>query len=244
MIALGKSYITNKFASLFNKNYVSMYFSEGLETDMEDTFNGNINKVVPVIKSLLSKKEFSIEELNTLVDNNSAIFTDRFLKTVNAVINNEDLSADEKIPAIRQFVIGTLINYIESELPNVLEQNSELKNVDFNKINKSAMEQVEYRIMQLLMSGKSLENIVTEVAEQQVSSNKSFAEILNEAYDSEIASEWIKTDMLIKPISDSNVAEAEGAIKALLMDSIKVDSIMEDTLSVGIEGIADILAAA
>ena len=48
--------------------------------------------------------------------------------------------------------------------------------------------------------------------------------------------------MIIKPIS--NVIEAEGAIKALLMDSIKVDNIMDDTLSAGIEGIADILAAA
>ena len=50
--------------------------------------------------------------------------------------------------------------------------------------------------------------------------------------------------MIIDPLPESQVISAEEAIKALLMDSIKVVDVMNNAFSLSTDGIKGILASA
>ncbi|MCR4662572.1 MAG: hypothetical protein K5622_01630 [Endomicrobiaceae bacterium] len=248
MVSVGKAYITNKFSSLFNKDIVSRSFEEGFETDLSDIFRTElkVEDVITMIKPLLSQKNVSFDMIKNLKIDEASIFTQEMMERINAI---ETESASEKVSALRQFVIGALIKYVEEQVPAVIASQKdkfdfEFDATDIDTMNKQSRQQIDYRFIQLLMTGKSIEQILAEVSERKLDGTKTFADILKIANDDVINKKWNESDMIIDPLAESEVISAEEAIKALLMDSIKVVDVMNNAFNLSTEGIKGILASA
>jgi hypothetical protein len=248
MVSVGKSYITNKFASLFNKDIVSRSFEEGIETDLSDIFVSelNVEDIMSMIKPLLTQKDVSFDSIKNLRVNGESIFTKEMMEKINGIENEY---ASEKVSALRQFVIGALIKYVEDQVPAIIETQKdkfefELYASDIDTMNKQSRQQIDYRFIQLLMTGRSLEQILTDIASRKLDDTKPFAEILKIANDDIINKKWNDSDMIIDPLTESKTISAEEAIKALLMDSVKVVDVMNSAFNLSTEGIKGILASA
>ena len=248
MVSVGKSYITNKFASLFNKDIVSRSFEEGIETDLSDIFVSelNVEDIMSMIKPLLTQKDVSFDSIKNLRVNGESIFTKEMMEKINGIENEY---ASEKVSALRQFVIGALIKYVEDQVPAIIEAQKdkfefELYASDIDTMNKQSRQQIDYRFIQLLMTGRSLEQILTDIASRKLDDTKPFAEILKIANDDIINKKWNDSDMIIDPLTESKAISAEEAIKALLMDSVKVVDVMNSAFNLSTEGIKGILASA
>ncbi|MBR3627311.1 MAG: hypothetical protein IKN42_00525 [Elusimicrobia bacterium] len=142
-----------------------------------------------------------------------------------------------------------MIKYVEEQVPVVIAAQKdkfdfELTAEDIETMNKQNRQQIDYRFIQLLMTGRSIEQILIEIASRKLDGTKTLADILKVVNDDVINKKWNDSDMIIDPLTEPQVISAEEAIKALLMDSIKVVDVMNNAYSLSTEGIKGILASA
>ena len=251
MISVGTAYIENGFGKLFNKDGATSSFSEGYEIGYEGIFGeyGTIGyvspeKLIKEMKDVLTGK-MSYEKFKDKYDRGelNSIITERLeLKIKDILEDKEGKEGKEKMAMLRQYIIGSLVSYIEDNMGNIYDNDKE---IDINRMKMEVKKQIVYRIMQALVEGKSIGDIRKEIEEAQKrigDKEVTMAELVKGVLDSKeaekINKQWNKTDMVIE-----GTANFED-IRILLDDNIKPVSKMTKMTVDVLEGVRATLQAA
>ena len=245
MISVGKTYVSNGFAILFKKDVATLNLSEGLETEYKDVFAAMpAQTVASTLKELLSGNvsyDAFVADYNS--GKLSAIMTDELDIKIKSVLEDE-MTNDEKVTALRQFVLGVLITFVENNI-DVISGDIE---VDVASMKVEDKNQLIYRVIQLLAAGQSIEKISETVQQLELNKDMSLGQLVANITDSSkskaIAEQWNKTDMTVSLLKASEVMENMEDIKALLTDNIKPLNIMQESFAFSTTQIKGILAAA
>ena len=248
MISVGTAYIENGFGKLFNKDGATSSFSEGYEIGYEGIFGeeGTIGYVSPEtlienMKGLLTG-EMSYEEFQGELEGikGKGIMTERLELKIKEILEDKGKEAKEKMAMLRQYIIGSIVSYIEDNMDKIYE-----KEIDINSMKMEEKKQIVYGIMQAMVRGKSIGDIRKEIeeAEKRIEGKEgTLAELVKDVLASdkakEISKQWNKTDMVIEGTADFE------AIMILLNDNIKpVSEIAKMTVDV-LKGVRATLSAA
>lgn len=245
MISVGKTYVSNGFAVLFKKDVATLNLCEGLEAEYKDIFAATpAQTVASTLKDLLSGNisyDDFIEDYKTGKLN--VIMTDELDIKIKSILE-DDITNDEKVTALRQFVLGVLISFVENNISVI----SGDMDVDITSMKVEDKNQLIYRVIQLLVSGQSIETIAKNIQQAELDKSMSLGLILEKINNSQkskdIAAQWRKTDMTISILTESQVMENMEEIKALLTDNIKPLNIMQESFAFSTTQIKGILAAA
>ena len=125
----------------------------------------------------------------------------------------------EKMAMIRQYIIGSLVSYIEDNMDKIYDNDKE---IDINRMKMEVKKQIVYRILQALVEGKNIEQIRDKIQEAgKVIDSRvgTLADLVKGVLGSKeaegINKQWNKTDMVIE-----GTANFED-IRILLDDNIK-----------------------
>ena len=228
MISVGTAYIENGFGKLFNKDGATSSFSEGYEIGYEGIFGeeGTIGYVSP---------ERLIREMKGIITGEMSY--EKFQGELEGIKGKE---AKEKMAMLRQYIIGSIVSYIEDNMDKIYE-----KEIDMNSMKIGAKKQIVYRILQALVEGRNIEQIrkniqeAEEVIESRVGTLAELVKgVLGSKEAEEIKKQWNKTDMVIEGVANFE------AIRILLDDNIKpVSEIAKMTVDV-LKGVKATLSAA
>ena len=233
---------------LFNKDGATSSFSEGYEIGYEGIFGeeGTIgyvspDKLVGQMKEILTGK-INFKEFKDKYDRGelNSIMTERLEQKIKDILEDKEVEGKEKMATIRQYIIGSLVSYIEENMDKIYE-----KEIDMNSMKMEEKKQIVYGIMQAMVRGKNIEQIrkniqeAEEVIESRVGTLAELVKgVLGSKEAEEIKKQWNKTDMVIEGVANFE------AIRILLDDNIKpVSEIAKMTVDV-LKGVKATLSAA
>jgi hypothetical protein len=236
MISLGTTFTTNMFAGLFKKDAPSKCFSNAYELGYEAVF-GNVSpeKVAGVFKEVLTGK-IDYEKFKENYDNNKEenkdVFTTEFDNIVASSIEKEtNLKSEEKMAMLRQYVMGFMVSYIEKHFEDFYEI-PEWNIIDIKQMDINVKNQIIYRIMSLMLSGKSPKEIkenLSDVAKNKDNQNEDSMEQMVKAIKNNETSQII-SKMLLKTDSviDSKMIFDKEVIPMTMYNDINI--LLEDSL--------------
>ena len=251
MISVGKAVVGNSFGKLFKKDIATISFSEGYEIGYEEIFSkgsykGEVSpeEVVNTLKGLLSDNNMSIKTIKEEyeIGKLEKILTPEFELKIRAIMEDKGIEGEDKVVALRQYVIGSLVAYVEKNIGRFYKEP-----VDMATMNIEVKKQIVYRIIRALVNGYSVEDISEAIQKVEIGKVKTTTladmvkEVLEGKVSQEIAQQWNKTDMLFI----GSVAESDFEnIKVLLEDNIKpVNKMSQVTVDV-LKGMRATLSAA
>ncbi len=167
------------------------------------------------------------------------IMTEILELKIKDILEDKGKEGKEKMAMIRQYIIGSIVSYIEDNMGKIYE-----KEIDINRMKMEVKKQIVYRILQLVR-GKSIEQIREEIEEAQKrieGKEGTLAElvkgVLGSKESEKINKQWNKTDMVIEGVCNFE------DIRILLDDNIKsVNEIAKMTVDV-LKGVRATLSAA
>ena len=170
----------------------------------------------------------------------NSIMTERLKLKIKDILEDKGKEAKEKMAMLRQYIIGSIVSYIEDNMDKIYE-----KEIDINSMNMEEKKQIVYGIMQAMVRGKSIGDIRKEIeeAEKRIEGKEgTLAELVKGVLGSKeaegIKKQWNKTDMVIEGVANFE------AIMILLNDNIKpVSEIAKMTVDV-LKGVKATLSAA
>ena len=219
MISLGKTYINSQFGQLLKKNTATIYFSKGYEKGYEELFGDiSIEETAKELKNLLSAEmsyeNFIKEYEQGKFDN---IMTNEMKEEVLKIEKEKKFSEKEKVTAIRQIVIGSMVSYVEKQIIS--------KYCDVNTTDIKVKNQITDRILSLICNGYGIEYIEKELTKEEITINEKLSKLVREILNSErakdISKRWNKTDVTLKVYAENNVIEDMKEIRILLEDNLK-----------------------
>ena len=171
------------------------------------------------------------------------IITERLELKIKDILEEEGKEGKEgkeKMAMLRQYIIGSLVSYIEDNMDKICG-----KEIDMNRMKMEAKKQIVYRIMQALVEGKNIEQIRDKIQEAgKVIDSRvgTLADLVKGVLGSKeaegIKKQWNKTDMVIE-----GTANFED-IRILLDDNIKPVSKMTRMKLDVLKGVRATLSAA
>ena len=254
MISLGTTYTANMFAELFKKDAPTKCFSNAYELGYEAVFGEVSPEIVAgAFKDVLIGKEKDkvltenkpYERFRKDYDEYKKVdskfkykkaFTNEFEKIVLSSIDKEKtVKPEEQTAMLRQYVMGFMISYIEKHFDEFYEipewdKITDIKIIDIKQMDINVKNQIMYRIIYLLLAGKSPETIKKELtATAKDNKNEgSMEEMVKKAKDGQlsrdISSMVARTDSVI----DDKMIPKENIIPIDIYNDINI--LLEDSL--------------
>jgi len=243
MINVRKTYTESraKVMNIFKIDIASKYRITGQQEKFSDIF-GEIKPevVASELSAVISKGNKEITYGEFIIDYKtkySVLFADN--TGIEEIMADTGMTDTEKMTAIRQYIIGVLVSYIGKEIiPHISET---LVDTDSMKLNEKQI--VVYRILQMLMYGKSVEYIKNYEFKPGTGT---LIEIVNSIIDKNtgVIGAWANTDMTIKTLADDSEAISKlGEIHAIISNNISID--IGDKITIAtLDGIKATLSAA
>ena len=155
-------------------------------------------------------------------------------------MEEEGIEGKEKMATIRQYIIGSLVSYIEDNMDKIYD-----KEIDKNRMKIEEKKQIVYRILQALVEGKNIGQIRDKIqgAEKVIERRGgTLTELVKDVLGSDeakgISKQWNKTDMVIEGVCNFE------DIRILLDDNIKPVSKMTQMTVEVLKGVRATLQAA
>jgi hypothetical protein len=242
MISVGKTYVGNEFARLIKKDIATIYFTQGYESEKEELFKDeqNMKEIMELyLKKLLCGK-MTEEELKGMELGEK--LTEEHKKKIEEIRNEKELKEGEKIVALRQLMMGSMVSYIERKM-----EKSYGKTIEMRMMKVETKRYIVSKILQGIMNGESLEEIKdklekTKLEEKTTIREQAKAVIEQKGY-KDVMEKWNKTDVVM---GEEGITEEEYKnIKILMEDNLKPLGMIEKIEQSGMmEGIKSALKAA
>jgi hypothetical protein len=220
MISLKKTFTSNDFTKLFNKNFGTKAFNIGYTNGYRYLFNELSPQAVAVGFRELLTGNIKEENINKYVDSIKyyPFFTEELKKEIESLLKNDDNTINKTV-VLKQLVIGSLFSYIEQNFETFFYDNNKYnRNININKINLNIKNQLIYRILCLLTEGYSVQNIAKKLndilEEEKTKTNKETLEDrVNDVITSigyhKISTIMKKSDITVSKIREDNDTEKE-----------------------------------
>ena len=130
----------------------------------DNPFNSKINSILCDTGGDDSSK---IYDLDWFLKQNKK-FTEQFKLKINSILLDNTILDEEKVVAIKNFLLGCLVSYIEKNIDKFYD-----KPIDMNTIDINIKEQIIYRILLLLSNNGTCEEIKSHIKDIVITSEDS-----------------------------------------------------------------------
>ena len=243
MISVGKTYVGNEFARLIKKDIATIYFTQGYESENEELFKDeqNMKEIMELYLKKLLCGNMTEEELKGMELGEK--LTEEHKKKIEEIRNEKELKEGEKIVALRQLMMGSMVSYIERKM-----EKSYGKTIEMRMMKVETKRYIVSKILQGIMNGESLEEIKeklekTKGLEEQITIREQAKAVIEQKGYKDVMEKWNKTDVVMG--EEGITAEEYKNIKILMEDNLKPLGMIEKIEQSGMmEGIKSALKAA